>query len=102
MGDIEPVFVIRYYIELVLMIFSLGIQAVALIHCLTQRGEGFHAINTLPKGAWIAILAICMLFTYLISGGLGIFSLIGIGVAMVYLLDIRQGLKDLSDGRGLW
>ena len=102
MGTVAPVFIIRDYIELILMIFSLGIQAVALIHCLIQRGEGFHAINTLPKGAWVAILAICLLFTYLISGPIGIFSLVGIGVAMVYLLDIRQGLKDLSDGRGLW
>jgi hypothetical protein len=94
---------VQYYVELLLLIFSLVVQAVALIHCLTQRGDGFQAIGTLPKGAWAAILAVCIVLTLLVSGaGTGIFSLIGIGAAMVYLLDVRPGLKDLSDGKGFW
>ena len=90
------------YLQLLLLIFSLIVQAVALIHCLTQRGDGFQAIGTLPKGAWAAILAVCIVLTLLISGPIGIFSLIGIGAALVYLLDVRPGLKDLSDGKGFW
>lgn len=91
------------YINLLLMIFSLVVQAVALIHCLTQRGDGFQAIGTLPKGAWAAILAVCIVLTLLLgSGPIGIFSLIGIAAAMIYLLDVRPGLKDLSDGKGFW
>ncbi|GIF24201.1 choline-glycine betaine transporter [Actinoplanes tereljensis] len=93
---------VRNYIDLVIMIFSLIVQAVALIHCLTQRGDGFQAIGTLPKGAWAAILAVCIVLTLLFSGPIGIFSLIGIGAALVYLLDVRPGLKDLSDGKGFW
>jgi hypothetical protein len=90
------------YINLLLMIFSLVVQAVALIHCLTQRGDGFQAIGTLPKGAWAAILGVCIVLTLLLSGPIGIFSLIGIAAAMIYLLDVRPGLKDLSDGKGFW
>jgi hypothetical protein len=90
------------YINLLLMIFSLVVQAVALIHCLTQRGDGFQAIGTLPKGAWAAILGVCVVLTLLLSGPIGIFSLIGIAAAMIYLLDVRPGLKDLSDGKGFW
>ncbi|GAA2647698.1 DUF2516 family protein [Paractinoplanes durhamensis] len=99
-----PIFygVVQSYIDLVIMIFSLIVQAVALIHCLTQRGDGFQAIGTLPKGAWAAILAVCIVLTLLVSGPIGIFSLIGIGAALVYLLDVRPGLKDLSDGKGFW
>src|SRR3954454_2093361 len=91
------------YLNLLVLIFSLIIQAVALIHCLTQRGDGFQAIGTLPKGAWAAIMAVCIVLTVLTRGGEdGIFSLIGIGAALIYLLDVRPGLKDLSDGKGFW
>jgi hypothetical protein len=94
---------VQAYIEIILLIFSLVIQAVALIHCLTQRGDGFQSIGTLPKGAWAAIMAVCIVLTLLVRGGAtGIFSLVGIGAAMIYLLDVRPGLKDLSDGKGFW
>jgi hypothetical protein len=93
---------VQRYIVILLLIFSLVIQAVALIHCLTQRGDGFQAIGTLPKGAWAAILAVCIVLTLLVSGAIGIFSLIGIGASLIYLLDVRPGLKDLSDGKGFW
>jgi hypothetical protein len=90
------------YLNLLILIFSLIVQAVALIHCLTQRGDGFQAIGTLPKGAWAAILAICIVLTLLFSGPIGIFGLIGVAAALIYLLDVRPGLKDLSDGKGFW
>jgi len=90
------------YLNLLVLIFSLIIQAVALIHCLTQRGDGFQAIGTLPKGAWAAILAVCIVLTLLVSSAIGIFGLIGIAAALIYLLDVRPGLKDLSDGKGFW
>ncbi|HEY0000815.1 MAG TPA: DUF2516 family protein [Actinoplanes sp.] len=93
---------VAFYLNLVIFIFSLVIQAVALIHCLTQRGDGFQAIGTLPKGAWAAILAVCIVLTLLVSSGTGIFSMIGIAAAMIYLLDVRPGLKDLTDGKGFW
>ena len=88
------------YINLVVLILSLIVQGVALVHCLTQRGDGFTTLGTLPKGAWVAILAICIVLTLLVSGPIGIFSLIGVGAAAIYLLDVRPGLRDLSDGRG--
>jgi hypothetical protein len=90
------------YLDLIILIFSLVVQAVALIHCLTQRGDGFQAIGTLPKGAWAAILAVCVVLTLLLASGTGIFGLIGIAAALIYLLDVRPGLKDLTDGKGFW
>jgi uncharacterized protein DUF2516 len=91
-------------ISLIVLIASLIVQAVALVHCLTQRGDGFQAIGTLPKGAWLAILAICFLLTFLGVGGgaTGIFGLIGVAAALIYLLDVRAGLRDLTDGKGFW
>ncbi|GGK82727.1 DUF2516 family protein [Mangrovihabitans endophyticus] len=91
-------------ISFAVWVVSLIVQAVALIHCVTQRGDGFQAIGTLPKGAWLAILAICFLLTLLGVGGgaIGIFGLIGVAAALIYLLDVRPGLRDLSDGKGFW
>jgi hypothetical protein len=91
-------------ISLVVLIMSLIVQAVALIHCVAQRGDGFQAIGTLPKGAWLAILAVCFVLTFLGVGGgaTGIFGLIGIAAALIYLLDVRPGLRDLTDGKGFW
>ncbi len=90
------------YLNLLVLILSLIVQAVALIHCLTQRGDGFQAIGTLPKGAWAGILAICIVLSLLIGGSVRLFSLIGMAAALIYLLDVRQGLKDLTDGKGFW
>jgi hypothetical protein len=99
-----PIFynIVEYLIATIVLIFSVIVQVVALIHCLTQRGDGFQAIGTLPKGAWAAILAVCVLFTLLARDPTGIFSFIGIIAALIYLLDVRPGLRDLSDGKGLW
>ena len=88
-------------ISFAVLILSLVVQAVALIHCVTQRGDGFQAIGTLPKGAWLAILAVCMVLTLLL-GATGIFGLVGVAAALIYLLDVRPGLRDLSDGKGFW
>jgi len=91
-------------ISFAVLIVSLIVQAIALIHCLTQRGDGFQAIGTLPKGAWIGILAVCFVLTLLGVGGgaTGIFGLIGVAAALIYLLDVRPGLRDLTDGKGFW
>ncbi|MFU8853097.1 DUF2516 family protein [Micromonospora sp. SL1-18] len=108
MAYAAPIFVfeVRIVIELILLVFALVIEGVALVHAITQRSDGFPAIGTLPKGGWIAILAICMLFTLPFFGiggsALSIFGLVGIAAALVYLLDVRVGLRDLHDGRGSW
>ncbi|GIE97906.1 DUF2516 family protein [Paractinoplanes rishiriensis] len=104
MASSAPIFYLAVvsYLNLLILIFSLVVQAVALIHCLTQRGDGFQAIGTLPKGAWAAILGVCIVLTLLFSGPIGIFGLIGVAAALIYLLDVRPGLKDLSDGKGFW
>lgn len=92
-------------ISFAVLILSLVVQAVALIHCVTQRGEGFQAIGTLPKGAWLAILGVCIILTLFGGtggGATGLFGLIGVAAALIYLLDVRPGLRDLSDGKGFW
>jgi hypothetical protein len=107
MAHAAPIFVddIRFVIELLLLVLALVLEGVALVHAITQRSDAFPAIGTLPKGGWIAILAVCMLLTlpFLGFGGaISIFGLVGIAAALIYLLDVRVGLRDLHDGRGFW
>ncbi|SCG54052.1 DUF2516 family protein [Micromonospora inositola] len=106
MAYAAPIFAyeVRYVIELILLVFALVIEGVALVHAITQRSDAFSAIGTLPKGGWIAILAVCLVLTLLGVGGgvLSIFTLIGIAAGLIYLLDVRVGLRDLHDGKGFW
>ena len=90
-------------VAIVLMVLSLVLIGMAFVHCLTQRTDAFPAIGTLPKGGWLAILGICLLLALLPGfGPLSLFRLIGIAAALIYLLDVRVGLKDLTDGKGFW
>ncbi|MGC4803958.1 DUF2516 family protein [Micromonospora sp. DT233] len=102
MAYAAPIFAfeVRFWITMLLLVFALVLEGVALVHAITQRGEAFAAIGTLPKGAWVAILAVCLLLTVLTQSVLGLFGLIGIAAALIYLLDVRVGLRELRDGRG--
>ncbi|MGW0431348.1 DUF2516 family protein [Micromonospora sp. NPDC003197] len=93
---------VRSIIDLVLLVFALVIESVAFVHCLTQRSDAFPAIGTLPKAGWLAILGICLLLTLLGFSVISIFGLIGIAAGMIYMLDVRPGLRDLTDGKGYW
>ncbi|TDB94222.1 DUF2516 family protein [Micromonospora fluostatini] len=93
---------VRTVIELFLLVFALIVQGVALVHAITQRSDAFPAIGTLPKAGWIAILAVCLVLTLFGFGPISLFGLVGIAAALIYLLDVRVGLRDLSDGRGSW
>jgi hypothetical protein len=85
-----------------LFIFALLIEVAAFGHCLIQRPDAFPAINTLPKGAWLAMIGGSLLVTLLTQSPLGILGLIAITIAAIYLLDVRPALRDAIDGRGSW
>jgi hypothetical protein len=104
MGYGAPIFYtdVIVVINLVLWIFALLVQGVAFVHCLVQRSDGFPAIGTLPKGAWLAIIGVCLLLTIVFKRPTDLFELIGIAASAIYLLDVRVGLRDLSDGKGFW
>ncbi|MDR7280423.1 DUF2516 family protein [Catenuloplanes atrovinosus] len=99
--DVPLAFIIRDLIDLAILFLALVVLGVSFVHCLTQRADAFPAIGTLPKGGWLAILGLCMVFCLLLNRQT-IFQMIGIAAGMVYLLDVRVGLRDLSDGKGFW
>jgi Protein of unknown function (DUF2516) len=108
MANAAPLFygLVISYINLVLWLFCLVVDVAALLHCVVQRAEGFPAIGTLSKPIWLGLLGGGLLLTaispYLLGGVLSIFPLIAIGIAAVYLLDVRPALRDAVDGQGSW
>jgi hypothetical protein len=84
---------------LTLLVLVLGV--VAFVHCATQRSDAFPAIGTIQKPAWLAILA-CATLIGVISGGWLLFKFIALGAAALYLLDVRPGLRDVTNGPGPW
>jgi hypothetical protein len=103
MATAAPIFYgyVVFWIMIAFLLLSLGVQAVALIHCLTQRGAAFQALGTLPKGAWAGILFVCLVLSGVLWDVL-LISMIGVAAALVYMLDVRPGIKDISDGKGFW
>lgn len=104
MASAAPIFYVHVVqvVNLLLFIFELVIEIAAFGHCLLQRPDAFSAINTLPKGAWLALLAVSVLVTLLSTTSIGLLGLIGVTVAAVYMLDTRPALRDAIDGRGSW
>jgi hypothetical protein len=90
-------------LNLSVVLVAVVVELVAFVHCLTQRSDAFPAIGTLPKGAWLAILGVCLLLTLVTwNSWVIMFPLIGTGAGAIYLLDVRVGLRDLTDGKGFW
>jgi hypothetical protein len=78
----------------------LGVELWALVDCLTRRTDAFPAVGKLSKAAWIAITAIGAFLTFYF----GVLSLgiIGVIAALVYLLDVRPAVKQITGGSNRW
>ena len=87
-----------------LLLFGLGLGALvlkvwALIDAVTRPGPAYEAAGKLSKPIWVAILAAAVLL-----GGtnvMGIFGLVGLIAAIVYLVDVRPAVREIRPG-GPW
>ncbi|GAB3648852.1 DUF2516 family protein [Glycomyces tarimensis] len=91
-------FEVRFWVWTVLGYGAALLSLIASVHCAVQKPEAFNAIGTLTKGTWLGLLVISFGLS-LIFGGFGgffLFSLIALCAALVYLLDVRTGIKDIG------
>lgn len=80
------------------LIFGLlALRTWALIDCLTRKVAAFPAVDKLTKPAWVAMLAVSDLLGYVLP--LGIFTLITVLPASIYLADVRPAVREISEGR---
>jgi uncharacterized protein DUF2516 len=89
------------YLNWVIDLAAMVIEAWALIHCALQRSDAFTALGTLAKGGWLVILSLALLITVFfgVLGGTFLLGLIGLGFAGYYLLQVRSGFRELREGR---
>ncbi|GAA4199941.1 DUF2516 family protein [Actinocatenispora rupis] len=96
-------YLVQFYATLAISLFAIVLDVFAFVHCAVQRRDAFPAIGTLSKGIWLALLGGSVVLTFLLrSSPLGIIGMIGVIAGAVYVLDVRPGLKDATDGSGPW
>ena len=71
-------------------------QVVVLIDAAIRREDAYRAAGKLTKQGWLIILTVAVAANMLL--GL-LFTIIGVVVAMVYWVDVRPALKEVSGNR---
>lgn len=98
------------WVSYVILLVTLVTEGWAMLHCVTRRADAFPVVGRLSKGTWVVITGGAFIFTlltgasYVYGGGLltTLLAYIGIIAALVYLLDIRPALRDVTEGRNNW
>jgi multisubunit Na+/H+ antiporter MnhG subunit len=89
-------FEVRGVISLIIGYGGALLSLIACIHCAVQKPDVFSAVGTLSKGTWLGILVISLVLALLFGGRVMMFALVAIAAALVYLLDVRTGIKDIG------
>ena len=91
------VFSLTSGIEAVLVLAQLGLKVFALADSLRRSQAAYPAADKQTKKFWLIILGLAVLGN-LISGALGILTILGTIAALVYVVDARPPLAQ-TDGR---
>ncbi|USQ80722.1 DUF2516 family protein [Ornithinimicrobium faecis] len=93
-------FDVQQWVGLALGALALGIQVWALVDALLTRGDAFVAAGKRTKGFWLAITGVASAVGLVhLYQPFGMFNLIAIVAAAVYLTDVRPALAQIR-GRG--
>lgn len=76
-------------------LIQLGLIIWALIHVAQTRPDAFPAVDKQTKQFWLLVLG----GTLVITGFLGILRIMGLIVALIYLLDVRPAINEILRGR---
>ena len=87
---------------LLLMVISLVTfvaQAFAFVDALTHRAEAYVAADKMTKQAWCIILGLAVVAHMIFWDPISLFNIAGIIASLVYLLDVRPTLRELTRRR---
>jgi hypothetical protein len=91
------IFALPAYIELILSLAMLVLQAFAFVDGVAQRPDAYRAADKLTKNAWMIILGLGLLAQVLFLGNpVNLFSLAAIVAAIVYVVDVRPAIRSLT------
>ena len=77
-----------------LVVFAL--QAWAFIDAVSHRQDAYPAADKMTKKAWLIILGLALVAHMLIWNPISLLNIVGIVVALVYLVDVRPALRALT------
>ncbi|MFT4011427.1 MAG: DUF2516 family protein [Nocardioidaceae bacterium] len=87
------IFQLQTGISLLAWVGILAVVAFALLDALTRSRRAFLAADKLNKQAWLIILGVAVLAHLFLGGFLSLISLVA---GLVYLLDARPALRDVT------
>ncbi len=88
------------YIVIGLGLLALATEVYAFGHALTQRPDAFEAAGKKTKQFWLLVLGLAVLIGFVtVFNVLGIFGLLAIVAAGIYLADVKPALEEVL-GRG--
>ena len=93
------VFEVQGWAMLVVLVALLAIKGFAFISSLLYPAEAYEAAGKLTKPAWCAITGLGFAAALLFPGPLGLLSLVFTVAALVYLVDVRPALAEVTSGR---
>jgi len=73
-----------------------AMQAFAFVDAVTHRAEAYVAGDKLTKTTWLIILGLSVLAHMLFWNPISLFNLVGIVATIVYLVDVRPVLRELT------
>jgi hypothetical protein len=105
------------FLFLLLAAVIFGMSAYALVHAVRVPANAFVSAGKLQKNLWLIILALATLFSaagawsyfndFMLAGGqafigigLGMFSIIAVIAATVYIVDVKPAVKGMGRGGG--
>ncbi|GGV03187.1 membrane protein [Kitasatospora herbaricolor] len=80
----------------------LGFKLAALLDAASRREDAYRAADKKTKPFWLIILGIAFGFDLLFGANFlySFLTLGGLVAAIVYMVDVRPAIKQLTDGRG--
>ncbi len=94
-----PLLALPGLIGLVLGLAALFLQGFAFVHCLVQRPDAFPAAGKWTKTGWAVVTGIAVPLTWF-AGVVSIFGTAALIASIVYLVDVRPAVREISGGRG--
>ncbi|MEV6207343.1 DUF2516 family protein [Kitasatospora sp. NPDC051914] len=85
-----------------LAVAIIGFKLFAFVDAAVRREDAYRAADKKTKGFWLIVLGLALGLDLLFGANvLGNFlTLIGLVAAIVYVVDVRPAIKQLTDGRG--
>jgi hypothetical protein len=98
-GSVLALFEVQNAVMTIATLAVFALQAWAFIDAVSHRPEAFAAANTLNKPGWLIILGLALVAHMLFWNPIGILNLAGTVAAIVYLVDARPALRELTRRR---